>query len=259
MMDVASYCGVDAVKLQKRDVKSYLSLEQYNRIYDNPNSFGLTYGEHREYLELNLEEHIELKEYASSLGIDYFVSVWDAESVKQMLDLDIDILKIPSACITDSKLLSALKDAKVPVMASVGMSTIEEIDFLVNELSAIEDLYLFQCTSTYPCSFDNLNLSVIGMLKKRYQDKVKGIGFSGHHLGIAMDVAAVAMGAEIIERHFTLDRTQKGTDHAASLEPDGMRRLVRDIRAFEKAKGTCEKKRLDCELSAWKKLRRTKE
>jgi N-acetylneuraminate synthase len=138
------------------------------------------------------------------------------------------------------------------------MSTLEEVDTLVDSLQQAKELYLLQCTSTYPCEFKDVNLSVIPMLKERYQGKVKGIGFSGHHLGIALDIAAVAMGAAVIERHFTLDRTSKGTDHAASLEPEGMRRLVRDIRAFEQARGSSEKKRLDCEISAWQKLRKAK-
>lgn len=258
MIEVAKYCGVDAVKLQKRDIKKCLTPEQYNKPYENPHSFGKTYGQHREYLELSVEEHAELKRHAESLGLTYFVSVWDENSARQMLDLGCEIIKVPSACITDIDLLQVLNKSRSPVLASVGMSTFEEIDNLVNHLDNVKELYLLQCTSSYPCDFKDVNLSVIPVLRERYMGRVKGIGFSGHHLGIAIDVAAVAMGAVLIERHFTLDRTQKGTDHAASLEPDGMRRLVRNIRAFEKAKGDGHKRRLECELDSWQKLRRVK-
>lgn len=258
MIEVARYCGVDAVKLQKRDVKTYLTPEQYNKPYDNPHSFGKTYGEHREYLELTVDEHAELKDHAESLGLTYFVSAWDEVSARQMLELGIEIMKIPSACITDRNLLAVCDEAGIPVIASVGMSTLQEIDALVESLPNVKELYLLQCTSTYPCDFRDINLNVIPELKKRYEGRVKGIGFSGHHLGIAIDVAAVAMGATVIERHFTLDRTMKGTDHAASLEPEGMRRLVRDIRAFEKSRGVPDKTRLACERSSWEKLRKIK-
>jgi N-acetylneuraminate synthase len=259
MIEIAKYCEVDAVKLQKRDVKTYLTPEQYHKPYDNPHSFGKTYGEHREYLELSVDEHAELKEHAESLGLTYFVSVWDNVSARQMLDLGCEIIKVPSACITDAQMLAVLDKSGVPVLASVGMSTLEEIDLLVERLCNIKDLYLLQCTSNYPCDFKDINLNVIQSLKDRYAGKVKGVGFSGHHLGIAIDIAAVAMGACMLERHFTLDRTMKGTDHAASLEPEGMRRLVRDVRAFEKARGSSVKERLDCEKSSWEKLRKIKE
>lgn len=258
MIEVAKYCEVDAVKFQKRDLCTYLSREQYNKPYDNPHSFGKTYGEHREFLELSLDEHAELMEHAQSLGLACFSSVWDAASARQMAGLGCEMVKIPSACITDAELLKAVNRPGMPVLASVGMSTIEEVDTLVQSLDRVKDLYLLQCTSTYPCNFENINLSVIPALKQRYGDRVKGIGFSGHHLGISVDVAAVAMGATVIERHFTLDRTMKGTDHAASLEPEGMRRLVRDIRAFEKARGDGRKERLACEIPSWEKLRKVK-
>ena len=258
MIEVAKYCGVDAVKGQKRDIRKCLTPQQYEKLYDNPNSFGRTYGEHREFLELSIDEHIELKEHAESLGLTYFLSVWDDNSAREALDMGIEMIKIPSACITDDELLGALKNAKIPVLASAGMSNLDEIDRMVAELGGIKDFYLLQCTSTYPCNFKDINLKVISALKKRYEGKIKGVGLSGHHLGIAIDVAAVALGACIIERHFTLDRTQKGTDHAASLEPEGMRRLVRDIRALEAAQGDAEKKRLECEVRSWSKLRKAK-
>lgn len=258
MIEVAKYCGVDAVKFQKRDIKTLLTPEQYNKIYDNPNSFGKTYGEHREKLELSFDEHMELKEYAQNIGLTYFVSVWDKNSAIEMLEIGSPVIKIPSASITDQEIWTVLNKAGIPILASVGMSTLEEIDKLVEGLKEIKDLFLLQCTSTYPCDFKDINLNVIPLLQKRYAGKIKGVGFSGHHLGIAIDLAAVAMGATVIERHFTLDRTWKGTDHAASLEPEGMRRLVRDIRAFEKAKGDGVKQRLECEKTSWEKLRKVK-
>jgi N-acetylneuraminate synthase len=258
MIEVARYCGVDAVKLQKRDNRHYLTPAQYDKVYDNPNSFGKTYGEHREFLELSVDEHAELREHAESLGLACFASVWDANSARQMIEMNPEMVKIPSACITDENLLGAVNTPDVPVLVSAGMSTIEELDRMVARLDKVDELYLFQCTSTYPCDFKDINLSVIPMLKERYKGRVKGVGYSGHHLGIAVDIAAVAMGASLIERHFTLDRTMKGTDHAASLEPEGMRRLVRDIRAFESARGKPVKERLPCEMTSWEKLRKVK-
>jgi|GEM_PF-231468 len=256
MIDVARYCGVDAVKLQKRDNKHYLSSEQYNRPYDNPNSFGRTYGEHREYLEFSANEHQRLKTYAESLGLTYFVSVWDDHSAEDMADIGIEMLKIPSACINDNNLLRVVNKAGLPVIASIGMSDIKETDALVKKMSAVKELYIMQSTACYPCDHKDLNLNVIKTLKKRYRGRVKGVGFSGHHRGIAVDIGAVAMGATIIERHFTLDRAMKGTDHAASLEPESLRRLIRDIRDFESAKGDGIKQRLPCETDSWRKMRR---
>jgi sialic acid synthase len=255
MIEVAHYCGVDAVKLQKRDNKTYLTPEQYNKSYEGPNSFGRTYGEHREFLELSVEEHAELKDHAESLGLTYFVSVWDKVSAAAALEMGMPLIKIPSACITDKQMLAVLNESTVPILASCGMSTLEEIDDMVAAMDRVSELYLFHCTSTYPCAFRDLNLNVIPELRKRYGGRVKGLGFSGHHLGIAMDVAAVALGATLIERHFTLDRTWKGTDHAASLEPEGLRKLVRDIRALETAMGSGQKRVLECEVEPRKKLR----
>ena len=248
----AKIAGVYAVKSQKRTVKEYLSKEQYNKPYEGPNSFGKTYGEHREFLELAPSEHYELKKYAEKLGIKYFVSVWDLTALKQMMEIDLPIIKIPSALLTHDKLLLEAKKYNKPIYISTGMSTISEIDHAVDLLKGA-DVTLFHTTSCYPCKFQNVYLKNITFLQERYNLPV---GFSGHHLGIAIDIAAAVLGAEIIERHFTLDRTMKGTDHAASLEPHGLHKLVRDLKALEQSMELWDRKKIiPCEQQSLQKLR----
>lgn len=247
----ALMCNVDAVKSQKRTPREYLTPEQYDRPYENPNSFGKTYGEHREFLELDVKQHKMLMKYAKHMDIAYFVSVWDITAAQQMNKIGIPIFKIPSACLTNDELLEEVKSFGRPIYISTGMSTIEEVDHAINILRGA-DVTIFQCTSCYPCRFEDVRLPVIPFLADRYGMPV---GFSGHHLGIAIDLGAVMLGATKIERHFTLDRTMKGTDHAASLEPQGMGKLVRDIQALRKTMLYDTKDRLECELASWKKLR----
>jgi N-acetylneuraminate synthase len=247
----AKLCKVNSVKSQKRTIKEYLSEKQYNMPYENPNSFGKTYGEHREFLELSQQQHQELMNYAAGVGITYFVSVWDVSAARQMQEINMPIFKIPSACLTNNALLEEVRSYDKPIYLSTGMSTIEEIDRAV-EILKNTDLTLFHCTSCYPCHFEDVRLKVIPFLKERY--KVP-IGYSGHHLGIAIDLGAVMLGATTIERHVTLDRTMKGTDHAASLEFQGLQKLVRDIQALEKCLLHDTKELLECEKYSWKKLR----
>lgn len=248
----AAEAGAWAVKSQKRTIKEYLTSEQYNRPYEGPNSFGPTYGKHREALELSQGQHLELLRYARSLGIKYFVSVWDLTALKEMMEIGLDIIKIPSALLTNDKLLKEAVKYQVPIFLSTGMSTIEEIDHAVNILKD-NDVTLFHTTSCYPCEFKNVYLKNITFLQERYGLPV---GFSGHHLGIAIDIAAVMLGAQIIERHFTLDRTMKGTDHAASLEPFGLHKLIRDLKALEESLEFWDRKTIiPCEEKSLKKLR----
>ncbi|MEC9091053.1 MAG: N-acetylneuraminate synthase family protein [Candidatus Thermoplasmatota archaeon] len=258
LISIAAESGVNAVKSQKRHTRTLLTDEEYDRPYDSPNAFADTYGLHRDALELSVEQHTELKEHAESLGIAYFVSPWDPVSSTQMSDVGMPIFKIASASITDEETVRAACKSGKPVIISTGMSTEDQIEQCVNWLrdEEIEHRYILHCTSTYPSKFEELNLSYMNSLAEKYPDC--DIGFSGHHKGIAMDIAATAMGAKIIERHFTLDRTQKGGDHAASLEPAGLAKLVRDVRAYESAIGDGIKKIYDGEKPMIAKLRRVK-
>lgn len=234
------FCNVDAVKFQKRNNIELLTEEQYNTPHPNPsNSYGKTYGEHREFLEFDVHQHKILKDYCTEIGIEYSTSVWDLTSAKEIASLQPSFIKIPSACNNNYDMLGWLCDNYLgEIHISTGMTTKNETDILVDfftEKNRNKDLVLYNCTSGYPVPFEDVCLLDINLLKEKYEHKVKHIGFSGHHLGIAVDVAAFTLGASIIERHYTLDRTWKGTDHAASLEPEGLRKLARDLKAVHKA------------------------
>ncbi len=236
----AVYAKVDVVKFQKRNNRELLTEAQYNAPHPNPvNSFGETYGDHREFLEFTIDQHRELKAECEDSGIEYSTSVWDTTSAREMATLKPSLLKVPSACNLHFEMLDVLaNDFDGDIHLSLGMTTQAEEDQIVDffiERGRAKDLVLYACTSGYPVAFDDLCLLEITRLKEKFDDKVKSIAFSGHHLGIAADMAAVALGAQWVERHFTLDRTWKGTDHSASLEPDGLRRLCRDVRAVDKS------------------------
>ncbi len=236
----AIFCDVDAVKFQKRNNKELLTDEQYNTPHPNPsNSYGVTYGLHREYLEFDIAQHYELKKYCEEMGVVYSTSVWDTTSAKEIASLNPDFIKIPSACNNNYEMLGWLcTNYKGEIHISTGMTTKNETETLVNyfiEKRRNKDLVLYNCTSGYPVPFEDVCLLDINLLNKKYGDKVKHIGFSGHHLGIAVDIAAYTLGASIFERHYTKDRTWKGTDHAASLEPMGLRKLTRDLNAVHSA------------------------
>jgi sialic acid synthase len=234
------FCNVDAVKFQKRNNKELLTEEQYNAPHPNANnSDGVSYGAHREFLEFDVHQHAELKDYCESMGIVYSTSVWDTTSAKEIASLNPEFIKIPSACNNNFEMLGWLCDNyKGEIHISTGMTTKEETETLVAyfiDKGRNKDLVLYNCTSGYPVPFEDVCLLDINLLKQKFGDKVKHIGFSGHHLGIAVDIAAYTLGANIIERHYTLDRTWKGTDHAASLEPVGLRKLSRDLNAVHNA------------------------
>lgn len=240
IVTAATYCKVDAVKFQKRCNKELLSSEEYNAPHPNPyNSYGDTYGAHREFLEFSLEQHRQLKNWCEEYGIVYSTSVWDVTSAKEIVSLNPKFIKIPSACNLNKNLLQFLCDNYGgEIHISLGMTTKQENEQIISfleEKKRAKDTVIYCCTSGYPVSFEDVCLLELFRIKEKYQNHVKSIGFSGHHLGIAVDAAAVALGAEWIERHYTLDRTWKGTDHAASLEPDGVRKLARDCRAVAKA------------------------
>ena len=240
MIRVASLSGADAVKFQKRNPAELLSEEQYNAPHPNPrNSYGDTYGEHREYLELTAEQHRELKKQCDEIGITYSTSVWDLNSAQQIAELEPEFVKIPSASNQHYDMLGWLREHYPgQIQISLGMTYREEEERVVQffeEGGRGQDLVLYACTSGYPVPFEDLYLKEITRLREQFGHRVGAIGFSGHHLGIAADMAALTLGAEWIERHFTLDRTWKGTDHAASLEPDGLRRLCRDVNNVSQA------------------------
>jgi sialic acid synthase len=254
LVDSAVKCGVWACKFQKRNNHELLG-DAYDKPHPVPeNSYGGTYGEHRDYLEFSLEQHKELKGYCESKGVVYSTSVWDISSAKDIISLNPEFIKIPSACNTHRELYEAIKFAKIEdsqnekingsqeykgqIHVSLGMLDQDEMIDLIDYLIAmfpIDRLVFYICTSSYPARNEDICLEDIQNIKviisqslKLDFDKIK-VGFSGHHKGIQIDNAAVAVGAEYIERHFTLDRTWKGTDHAASLEPHGLEKLVRDV------------------------------
>lgn len=234
---VAKTCGAKVAKFQKRCPRECLTSEQYDAIYDNPNSYGRTYGEHREFLEFDVQVHAELKAYAEEHGIEYSTSVWDMTSAREIASLEPRFIKIPSACNNHLEMLEYLRDQyQGEVHLSVGMTTGEEIDRALNVFKECpQRVVLYSCTSGYPVPPADVCLLEIKKLQQQYGERVAEIGFSGHHNGIALDIAAYLLGARVIERHFTLDRTWKGTDHAASLEPQGLGKMVRDLAAIRKA------------------------
>ena len=246
----AKFCNADIVKFQKRTNRELFTNEEFNRPHPVPeNAYGESYGLHREYLEFDQQQHQELVSFCASLGIEYSTSVWDLTAGQEMAKLNPPMLKIPSATNQHFELQGWLcQNYSGEIHVSTGMSTHDEIDQIVDFYKGhdrVQDLVLYACTSGYPVPMEEVCLLEIKRLMQRYGNDVRGIGFSGHHLGIAADVAALAVGrmCELdgsgafthIERHFTLDRTWKGTDHAASLEPDGLRKLCRDIHSIDLA------------------------
>ena len=240
IMTAATFCKADVVKFQKRCNTELLTRDEYNAPHPHPeNSYGPLYGAHREYLEFTLDQHRQLQAWCNEFGIEYSTSVWDITSAKEICTLHPNFIKVPSACNLNKPMLQYLCDHFAgEIHLSLGMTTREEQNQIIRffeDTGRNKDLVIYGCTSGYPVPFEDICLLEIKRLRELYESKVKAIGFSGHHLGIAVDSAAVALGAEWIERHFTLDRTWKGTDHAASLEPDGLRKLARDCRAISKA------------------------
>lgn len=263
MINVAkTFCKVDSVKFQKRDNLYWAKLKPdiYYNPHPNPaNSYGKTYLEHRQFLEFNIEQHKVLKLYCEQLGIEYGCSVWDLNSAKEIASLEPKSIKIPSACNNNFEMLNWLCDNyKGEIHISTGMTRKSEIKQIVEffiEKKRNQDLVLYHCISGYPVQFKDTYLLEIKRIKENYGHLIKDIGYSGHHLGIAIDIAAYVLGANIIERHFTLDRTWKGTDHAASLEPDGLRKLKRDLMATYESLKYKEVDILDFEQIQYNKLK----
>ncbi len=261
MISIAgTFTKADIVKFQKRNNKDLLSEKEYNSPHPNhSNSYGSTYGEHREFLELDIDQHKQLKKWCDEYGVEYSTSVWDITSAKEIIEISPTLIKIPSAVNQNKPLLMELiNNFNGGIHVSMGMTepeNIEKIVLLFEEHNRNNDLIIYACTSGYPVIFEDICLLEISKLKEKYASRVKGIGFSGHHLGIAADIAALTLGASYIERHYTLDRTWKGTDHSASLEPDGLRKLSRDIKNVSKALQYKKSPLLEVEEETFKKLK----
>lgn len=236
----ASFCRISHLKFQKRTVRELLTPEEYNAPHPVPyHAYGHTYGEHREALEFTIEQHRELKAECERRGLTYVCSAWDLTALKELLTLRPEYLKIPSAVNTNLELLEhACRHYPGPLHISLGMTTRAEERAIVEtcrSLGRLKDVVLYACTSAYPVEAVDACLLEIARLRADYGGHVRAIGFSGHHNGISLDIAAATLGAAYLERHFTLNRTWKGTDHAASLEPDGLRRLSRNLQQLSQA------------------------
>ena len=262
LIEAAAQSGASYAKFQKRNNK-FLLKEGYNEPHPNPdNSFGKTYGLHRDYLELSINDHIYLSKNKKKNNIKYATSVWEVESAKEIIKskIKMDFIKIPSACNLDYDLIYYLiKNFKKKIHLSTGMTSeyeIKKVIKLFKKYNRNKDLVLYVCTSSYPCDFKDLNLIDISNFKRKFGKQVSEIAFSGHHLGISSDISAYTLGARYIERHFTIDRTWKGTDQPASLEPGGLTKLVRDLKSVYLSLNSKMGKILKSELEQRKKLKK---
>lgn len=227
---------MDAIKLTKRDLNEELSASAMLKPYNTPHSFGKTYGEHRAFLELNDEQHFEIYKYAKSLGLDFVETICARGCLTLLNHFTPDRLKVASRDLTNLPLLAALAEPKIPMILSTGMGGKEELDRALEVITRYHsNVSILHCLSQYPSEYRNINLHTITYLKEHYPEYT--IGYSDHSIGIVIPAVAVAMGAEIIEKHITLDRNMKGTDHIGSLGVDGIYRMVRDIRNVEMAMG----------------------
>ena len=253
MIKIAKEIGVDAVKFQVKNIEKCFSQELLDSTYVNENSFGNTYREHKQALEFSEQQLKQIYDYAKKLDIVCFSTPFDVDSVDLLEKIGNPIYKISSFHVTDLPLIERVCKTKKPIILSTGMSTIDEIDKAVNLIRKHTAQYsINHCVSSYPTADGDINLNVIKTLQDRYKCPV---GYSGHERGIAISVSVVVLGVSTIERHFTLDRTMKGPDHASSIEPSGMADVVQRTRRFFVAMGSPEKKILDCELKNRKKFR----
>lgn len=250
LIEMSAKAGVDAVKFQKRTPELCVPEDQRNVMRETP--WGtMSYMDYRYKVEFEEKEYKELADFAAGFNVQLFASPWDVVSVDFLAKMKHPVIKIASASITDTELLKKVADSGLPVIMSTGMSTMEQIDAAVALLPK-DRLMIAHATSSYPCEPDELNLKMIPVLAERYQVP---IGYSGHETGLQSTVAAVALGATFIERHVTLDRAMWGSDQAASVEPAGLQRLVRDIRVVERAMGDGVKKVYESELKPMQRLR----
>lgn len=241
MFRVAEYCGADAVKLQKRDNRSLFTDELFNKPYENENSFGVTYGAHRESLEFGRGEYLELQAYAHELGLQFFATAFDRPSIDFLEELDVPAYKVASADIRNLPLLWRLAETGKPMILSTGGATLDDVRAAYEILrSGTSEIAILQCTAGYPAAWSEIDLQVIQTYRRIFPHAI--IGLSSHDNGIAIPLAAYMLGARVIEKHFTLDRTMRGSDHSFSLEPQGLQKMVRDLRRARLALGDGEKK-----------------
>jgi N-acetylneuraminate synthase/sialic acid synthase len=253
LFTAARDAGAHAVKLQKRDNRALYTRAMYEKPYDNENSFGPTYGTHREALEFGASEYRELKAHAEQLGITMFATAFDFPSVDFLAELDIPAYKLASGDLRNIPLLKYVASVGRPLILSTGGATLDDIRRAVTAVLAINpQLGLLQCTASYPTPAEEVNLRVIETLRREFPELV--VGLSDHYNGIAMAVVAYVMGARIVEKHFTMNHTWKGTDHAMSLEPIGMTKMVRDLQRARMAMGDGVKRVLPSEESAIAKM-----
>jgi N-acetylneuraminate synthase/sialic acid synthase len=253
MFKTAKECGADAVKLQKRDNRSLYTKAAYDKPYENENSYGATYGEHREYLEFGWSEYRELVDYARQIGITLFATAFDFPSVDFLAKLDMPAFKVASGDLKNIPLLTYMAQTGKPIILSTGGGTMDDVNRAYDAIMPINPrLCLLQCTAGYPAAFEELNLRVITTYRERFPHAV--VGLSSHDNGIAMALAAYILGARVVEKHFTLNHTWKGTDHAFSLEPIGFQKMIRDLRRVRVALGDGVKRVYDSEITPMVKM-----
>jgi sialic acid synthase len=249
----AKDCGAHAAKLQKRDNRSLFTREMYNKPYENENSFGATYGEHREALEFGESEYRELQQYAKEIDITFFATAFDFKSADFLAKLDMPAFKMASGDLTNIPLLTYIAQFQKPMVLSTGGGTMDDVQRAYDAVMPINNrLCIMQCTAGYPPAFEQLNLNVLKTFREEFPDIV--IGLSSHDSGIAMALLAYSLGARVVEKHFTLNRAMKGTDHAFSLERSGMRRLVRDLQRARLAGGDGVKRTYETEKAPLHKM-----
>ena len=246
LFSLAKMCGANAVKLQKRDNRALFTKEMYDSPYNSENSFAPTYGAHREFLEFGRDEYIQLKLYAKEIGITFFSTAFDIPSADFLANIDMPAYKIASGDLTNTPLLKHVAKIGKPMIISTGGAEVADIVRAHDLLKSLGAKFaILQCTASYPAAFEELNLKVIKTFREQFSDTV--IGLSGHDSGIAMSLVSYVLGARIIEKHFTLNRAMKGTDHAFSLEHSGLERLVRDLKRARIAMGDGVKRKYESE------------
>lgn len=256
LVDAAKQAGASAAKFQKRNNKKLMQSVMSNKEYNSNNSFGKTYLEHREIVELSIEDFKELKKYCEKKEILFFATPFDESSLAELIDIDSELYKIASADIVHTDLIEAVASTGKPVILSTGGASIKEIDNAVEIIERHGNPYsILQCTAAYPCDASEMNLNVISSFKERYPNAT--IGLSDHQSGISMALIAYMLGARVFEKHFTLHRSWKGTDQSFSLEPGGLRRMIRDITSIDGALGSREKAPLPVEKDAMFKMRKS--
>lgn len=249
----AKDAGCNAVKLQKRDNKNLFTKEAFYKAYDNPNSFGATYGEHREFLEFSWDEYVDLKQYAQELDLDFFATAFDMASADFLAKLDVPAFKIASGDCRSIPLIKHVASYGKPVIISTGGATLEDVQRVYEAILPInKQLCIMQCTAGYPPDWAELNLNVIDTFRRAFPEVT--VGFSSHDNGIAMAIAAYMLGSRVVEKHFTLNRAMKGTDHAFSLEPIGMKKMIRDLQRLHVALGDGVKKVFPSEAAPVSKM-----